>query len=109
MEDVIRQVIESEYRARKIVGEAEERRSYLSTSIEDEIQKIKNDIFASVESKIEKIRKEKLSLADDQAGKIMTEAENAVSLMQQKYESNRQKWAKSFMDVILGDDFQSNG
>jgi len=109
MEDIIRQVIESEYRAQKIIGEAEERRNYLSISIEDEIRKIKDDIFASVENEINKIRNEKRCLADGQAKKIMTEAEKSVSLMQHKFESSRQKWAKSLMDIILGDSFQSNG
>ena len=71
MEDIIKQVIESEYRARQIVEEAEERRKHFTDTVEDEIRKIKDGIFASVNNEIEEIRKNNQHQADIKVKEIM--------------------------------------
>jgi|GEM_PF-1006494 len=102
LESIIREIIESEYRAQKIVNEAEEERRLAAHNIETEIQKIKDDIFSQTNEKIETIRKEKLEYARSQAGKIIQEANAKASSMEKTFSENRFAWVECLLDNILG-------
>jgi len=101
LDKIIRQVIESEYKAHKIVAEAHEQEKHLAENIESEIRKIKEEIFADAKKKAEKIKTESLEYAKAKAEEIISEANENVSLMQAKFKENRDVWVKSLLDKIL--------
>ena len=102
MESIIKEIIESEYRAQKIVNEAEEERRLAAYNIENEIQKLRDDIFFQINEKIKKIREEKLEYAHNQAGKILQEAQTKASFMEKRFAENRSAWVECLLKNILG-------
>lgn len=101
MENIINQVIESEYRAQKIIAEAQEESKLAESRIENEIRKIKEDVFLLAQKKVEDIRSEKQKYAKAQTDKIMSEAGVKASLMREKLVQNRDRWVKLLLDNVL--------
>lgn len=104
LENIIKQVIESEYRAQKIIDEVEKERKQAAYNIEKEIQRIKEDIFSSARKQAEEVKVEKQKYAKSQAEEIMSHARERTSLMQKKLEKNRDMWVKYLFDNVLNRD-----
>lgn len=102
MDNILKQVIESEYRAQKILQEAEEERRHTSERIEKSVNQLKQQILDDTNQKILQMKEEKKSFALSQAQKINAESDMKVSLMRQKFENNRELWVKSLFEKIVG-------
>ena len=102
MESIIRKVIESEYRAQRIISEVEDARKQAELNIEKKIQKISNEISLSLEQKTERLKAEKKEQARVQAEQIISEANEKISIMENELKENRDAWVKCLLDNILG-------
>ncbi|NSW90892.1 MAG: hypothetical protein HPY74_09540 [Firmicutes bacterium] len=103
MENILRKVIEIEYRAQRIMGEGAEERKQAVLEAEEKIALIKEEIFLSLKKSIEEIKAEKQKEAKQESERIMLETKNKVSLMQKEFNENRNLWVKDiFNDIIYG-------
>ena len=101
MENIIKQVIESEYRAQQILAEVEEERRQAVAALDKEIDQVREDIFLTVRRKAEAIKAEKMSSAQRSAEEILSGARTQAFLMQAKYRENRDSWVNSLIERVL--------
>jgi len=101
LENIIKQIIETEYRAQKIVNEAKNEQLQSSRDFESEINSLKDKIFSAAKQKAETIKAEKLKYAKEQSDKILTEANEKVSSMRVMFENNRELLVKQLYDNVL--------
>lgn len=102
MESIIKQVIESEYRAQEIIDEVENERKQAAFNINMEIERLKDDIFSSARQQAEKIETEKKRQAEAEASRIIKEAKEKALSMQQKLNSNKDFWIDCLFKKIIG-------
>lgn len=102
MDNIIKQVIETEYKAQKIVNELEKERKQAISNMERDILKAKEEIFSLSERKAKKIKTGKLEQARTEAYQIMSEARIKADKLQKKFESRRDIWAKDMMKAVIG-------
>lgn len=101
MEKIIKQVIESEYRAQKIIDEIEKERKQIELNTECEIEKIREKIFLAARQKAEEIKANKLRAAEMHSREILSEAHKRANLMQSKFKENKRSWIKLLINDIL--------
>lgn len=101
MENIIRKVIESEYRAQRILAEVEEERRQSAASLEAEIERAREEIFLSVRQKAEAIKAEKLENARIQAEEILSAAKAQASAMQARYREHKDSWVDSLILRVM--------
>jgi vacuolar-type H+-ATPase subunit H len=101
LENIIKQVIETEYRAQKIVREAEKEQKQTSHDLEAEINSIKDKIFYSAKQKAEAVKAKELKYAKEQSDTIMSEAYEKASSMRIMLEKNRESLVKNLYDSVL--------
>lgn len=101
MDTIIKQVIESEYRAQRIIDEVENQRKLAESTLQEEIGKVREDIFSGSNLKAREIKTKKIEQAKVQAAQIMSEARDRASQMQKKLEENRNNWVKSLFENVL--------
>jgi len=104
LEYIIKKIIESEYRAREIVREAEEQRKQMERYAENFISDLENNILAAVEEKINKYKVEKEKEAVAEIQKIMDTTNQKISLIEKRFEANRELWVRELFDKIIGGD-----
>lgn len=102
MENVIKQVIESEYRAQEIIREVKEEQRVASLNIEKEVSKIKEDIFMSARQKLEDIKIANDKYAEAQVEKILSEARAKALSLYKELEMNKASWVRCLLNSILG-------
>jgi vacuolar-type H+-ATPase subunit H len=102
LDNILKQVIESEYRAQKILQEAEEERKHISENLEKDLQQLQQQIFNDTNLKILQMKDEKKNNALIQAKKINSENEAKVSSMKNKFENSRELWVKNLFEKIIG-------
>ncbi len=99
--NIIKQIMESEYKAHKIVDEAKEKMQQSENNIEKEIQRIKNEIFSSARQKADAIKAEKMEQAKTQVEEIKLRTGEEVASLRKKLEENRSKWVEELVERIL--------
>jgi len=103
MENIIRKVIESEYRAQQIVREGVESRKLALIEAEKEISRISKEINDSLRNKIDKIKAEKKREAGQESEKIIMEARNKVFALKNEFSRRKDMLVKEiFSDIIRG-------
>jgi vacuolar-type H+-ATPase subunit H len=101
LENIIKQVIETEYRAQRIVNEIKKEQLQSVRDVDLEINLIKEKIFSAAKQKAESIKAEKLKYAKEQSNKIITEAHKKVSSMRAMLENDRELLVKQLYDNVL--------
>ncbi|MCX7841816.1 MAG: hypothetical protein N2489_01915 [Clostridia bacterium] len=101
MDNIIKQVIESEYRAQKIINEVENESKQAVENLEKEIQKIRDEIFLSMMNRAASIKAEKLEQAKVKAEEILDQTRARTARMMQKLEENRGIWVQQLLDHVL--------
>ena len=101
LENIIKQVIESEYRAQRIIEEVENERKQAAYNIEKEIGQLKADIFSLAEQKAETVKSEKLKQAQAEAAQILSLSQEKALLMIQKFEKKRNTWVERLFNKVL--------
>jgi len=102
LENIIKKVLESEYRARKIMNEVEEQRKQAELDAEKYILDVKDSILLTLKEEIDKYKTEKQQEALVQSQKIMNEANEKVLLMQKKFEENKTLWVQEVFAKVIG-------
>lgn len=101
MENIIKKVIESEYRAQQIISEVAEERKQAGYNAKQEVRRIREEIFMSLQQELDRIKTEKLEQAKIHADLITSEANEKISRMQSKLSENRDEWVRCLLDSIL--------
>lgn len=104
LDSILKQVIESEYRAQKIISEAQEEKKHLAENLQDEIKKIKEKIFFSVEKKAKEIKASEHKFAILKAEEIIASANVKVTGMKESYRDNKEQWVNLLLDKVLKND-----
>jgi len=101
LDNIIRKVIESEYKAQKIIEQVENERNLAISKMESQIQKMKDSILLSAREKAESIKIENMKQAETQAEGIITKARQKASLMQVELEENMDTWVECLVNKVL--------
>lgn len=102
MDNIIKQVIESEYRAQKILREAEEERKNAAGHTERDVLELKERILKEAGLNILRLKEDKLNSARETAEKIKQDTGAKASLMEKRFAENRELWLHSLFNKITG-------
>lgn len=100
MENTIRQVLEIEMRARKIVQEAEEMKRNMKDEALKKMQDLENNACSMRQVEIDELRKQKMDLALAKSEEIMKQAEIKAKVLRTEYEKKGLLWAKDVFTKI---------
>jgi vacuolar-type H+-ATPase subunit H len=106
MEDVLKKIIELEYKAQQIKNEAIEEKKRLFEEAEAEIAKMKEEIFLSVKNQIEDMKKIEQDNIKKESEKLMLDTERKIGLMWEEFNKNKDLWVKEIFNkvVSIGED-----
>ncbi len=106
MEDVLKKIIELEYKAQQIKNEATEEKKRLFEEAEAEIAKMKEEIFLSVKNQIEDMKKIEQDNIKKESEKLMLDTERKIGLMWEEFNKNKDLWVKEIFNkvVSIGED-----
>ena len=103
MENILKKIIEIEYKAQGIKGEGTEERKRAFIEAEANVARIKEEISLSLQKSIEGIKEEKQREARQESERLEMEAEKKIRLMRKEFDKNRDLWVRDiFNDIIYG-------
>lgn len=103
MENVLKQVIESEYRAQKIISEAKYEIKQSAENLQNEIDNIKEKIFSTAKKAADEIKTSKHKQAEQECEKIMLMANEKADHMKKSFIENREIWVKTLFEKVIND------
>ncbi len=101
MENTIKQILEIELRARKIIKEAQEIKAEIKQDALKDMKHLELNACSVRQDDINAIRNDKLSKALDEADKILAEAKEKCNLIEKDLEEKKEIWAKNVFDKII--------
>lgn len=102
MDNIVEKIVEIEYKAQKIIEEAEHERDYVSAHIDEEVESLKKKIFSKTRTQIQDHRTKKLEYANKEAHRIIQAAEQKSAAMEKDFATNRDKWVQCLFDHVMG-------
>ena len=101
MEEIIRQLIESEEQAQALVKDAEDKKEHFSETIHQDVEKLHQDIAHKVQKKDEKISQMETEYAQKQIAKLEEEYAHAEQAMLKKADENMENWVRQIYESVI--------
>lgn len=102
MDNIVNKIVDIEYKAQKIIKEAEQERDSLKTRIDGELEELREKTFSEAEARVKAQRSEKLGYARKEAQRIVLEAGQKSAAMEKSFAENRENWVSSLFNFVIG-------
>lgn len=104
MKDIIKNILEIENKANKIIEDGIEEKNQLITQMNKDIDKMRVDISAMVDSKLNQLAQQENKEAQESIERINKTAEKRLKSMESLYQEKRELWVDSVFDIVIGSD-----
>lgn len=101
MDDMVKELIAFDKKARETVQEAEQKRDGIKTAIAGEKEQLRKDYFERAQSRIEKMKQNADDEAMDQAAQIDGGFHSAAAELEKKFTDNRSVMAREIADRCI--------
>jgi vacuolar-type H+-ATPase subunit H len=102
MEDLIMKIIDIEDKAQEVIKDAKKADAELDTRIQNETRKLSTDITRKMEAKNALLKQMEEDDAEKKIETINADTEKHLSELEEKYNSNKDKWVSEIVDNIIG-------
>ncbi len=106
MNNIVKSVLDIEYKAQKITEEAINDKEQIPSIIANETENLRKQIRADIEEKLRDFKDRELSYAVRESERIKAEASKKADEMKSQFESHRDSWVQCIFESILGGDYK---
>lgn len=107
MQQMIKKLIEMDKEARRLTGEARQRKADSAQAAEEKRREVFDGYLGMASNRVDTIRKVELESAGEQAKAIDGRCEAASAAMRKKFEDNREQWVSRIVAAVTeGEDSQ---
>lgn len=104
MKDIIKNILEIEEKANKIIEDGIKEKNQLIDQRNKDIDKMRADISAMVDSKLNQLAEQEKKEAEESIERINKTAEKRLQSMETLYQGKRELWVDSVFDIVIGSD-----
>lgn|GEM_PF-2075714 len=104
MKDIIKNILDIENKANKIIDEGIAEKQQLINQMNEEIEKMRADIQTMVRGKLEQLDNQEKEEAAKSIERINATAEKRLAAMESLYKENSDEWVDSVFNIVIGSD-----
>jgi len=104
VKDIIKNILDIENKANKIIDEGIAEKQQLINQMNEEIEKMRADIQTMVRGKLEQLDNQEKEEAAKSIERINATAEKRLAAMESLYKENSDEWVDSVFNIVIGSD-----
>jgi len=100
LEEVIKQIIEIEKKAKQLIESANEEKIKKEKLLDQNLKELEKDIMERANGKVVQIRKREIEEAHNEADNILNQCEQRLKKLEDYYNENHEKWCTELFNAV---------